>query len=393
MNAQHTIYMDHSATTAVDPAVVEAMLPYFTQGYGNPSSAYPLGAEARAAVERARKQVAGAIGARPREIAFTGCGTESDNLALRGVAWARQRQGRHIITTPVEHHAVLYTCQQLEREFGFRVTYLPVDQYGMVDPDDVGRAITTETTLISVMMVNNEVGTIEPIAEIGRIARAKGVTLHTDAVQAGGQLEIDVDALGVDLLALSGHKFYAPKGVGMLYIREGTPLLPTQTGGGQELHKRAGTENVPYIVGLAKALELAESRRSAEGARLTHLRDQLIRGLLESIPDTLLTGHPTQRLPGHASFIFEGVDGESTLLQLAMAGVAASTGSACASSEATPSHVLEAIGIHGRRALGSLRLSLGRENTEADVAHVLATLPTIISNLRALSPLYVPGAR
>jgi len=387
MSTRRVIYMDHSATTAVDPRVVEAMLPYFTERYGNPSRLYRLGAEARTAIEAARQTIAELIGARPKEILFTSCGTESDNLALRGVAWASRHKGRHIITTPIEHHAITHTCEQLAHEFGFRITYVPVDGDGLVDPEDVARAITEETILISVMYANNEVGTIEPIAEIGRIARERGIPFHTDAVQAGGQLPINVDALGVDLLSLSGHKFYAPKGVGVLYVREGTPLLPTQTGGGQEFHRRAGTENVPYIVGMAKALELAYASLPEEAPRLQHLRDRLIEGILERIPGARLTGHRTQRLPGHASFVFGGVDGEAILVYLDRANVAASTGSACASGEGTPSPVLEAMGITGRQALGSLRLSLGRENTEEDVEYVLNVLPPIIEKLREFSPL------
>jgi cysteine desulfurase len=380
--------MDHSATTAVDPRVVEAMLPYFTERYGNPSSVYALGAEAKAALDAARLKVAELIGALPREILFTSCGTESDNLALRGVAFADRHRGRRLITTPIEHHAITHTCDQLAREFGFEVTYVPVDEHGVVNPDDVGRAITPETTLISVMAANNEVGTLEPLAEIGKIARARGIAFHTDAVQAAGQVPIDVDDWQVDLLSLSGHKFYAPKGVGVLYVREGTRLLPMQTGGGQEMHRRAGTENVPYIVGFARALELAHEMLTEEAPRLRYLRDRLIEGVLRAIPDAYLTGHPTKRLPGHASFVFDGVDGEAVLLHLGMTGVAASTGSACASGESEPSPVLVAMTIEGRRALGSLRLSLGRENTAQDVDDVLRLLPPIIAKLRALSPLY-----
>ena len=393
-----SIYLDHAATTAVDPRVVEAMLPYFTQGYGNPSSVYGLGGKARSALESARATVAGILGAKPSEIIFTSCGTESDNLALRGVAWARGRgrargQGRHIVTTPIEHHAVMNTCHQLADEFGFRITHVPVDRWGMVDPDDVGRALTDETILISVMYANNEVGTIEPISEIGKIARSKGIPFHTDAVQAGGSLSLQVDDLGVDLLSLSGHKFYAPKGAGVLYVREGTQLLPVQTGGGQERGLRAGTENVPYAVGLATALKLAHENLEAEASRLTRLRDRLINGVLSSIPDAHLTGHPTRRLPNNASFVIEGVDGEALLLQLDLAGVAASSGSACASGEGEPSHVLSAMGIDATLARGSLRLTLGRESTGEDVDYVLSVLPGIVQRLRVMSPLYAPTAQ
>ncbi len=392
MGSSRFIYLDHAATTAVDPRVVEAMLPYFASVYGNPSSPYRFAERARKALEQARAKVADILGARPSEIVFTSCGTESDNLALRGVALANRGRGKHLITTPIEHHAVLHTCEQLAREFGFRVTYVPVDSFGMVDPDAIGRAITPETVLISVMFANNEVGTIEPIAEIGRIARARGIPFHTDAVQAGSSLNLHVDELNVDLMALSGHKFYAPKGVGVLYVREGTRLLPTQTGGGQERHLRAGTENVPYIVSLAKALEMAYDDLDSEVPRLTALRDRLIEGVLERIPDAYLTGHPVQRLPNSASFVFAGIEGESILLQLDLAGVAASSGSACTSGSEGPSHVLTALGLEASLARGSLRLTLGRENTAADVDYVLEALPGIVHKLREISPVYAARA-
>ncbi len=391
-SVRQPIYLDHAATTAVDPRVVEAMLPYFTASYGNPSSLYRLAAESKGAVDRARSTVAEILGARPSEIIFTSCGTESDNLALRGAAMAARTRGNHIITTPIEHHAVGNTCEQLARDFGFEVTYVPVGRHGLVDPEAVGRAITPRTVLVSVMYANNEIGTIEPIAEIGRIARRRGIVYHTDAVQAAGSLPLDVDALGVDMLSLSGHKFYAPKGVGALYVRQGTPLLPIQTGGSQERGRRAGTENVPYIVGLATALRLAYDHLEAEVTRLQALRNRLIAGVLGRIPDTRLTGHPTRRLANNASFVFAGVEGESILLQLDLAGVAASSGSACASSEEGPSHVLTAIGLDPVAARGSLRLSLGRENTSADVDYVLDVLPGIVQKLRAMSPLYAPSA-
>ncbi len=382
------LYLDHAATTATDPRVVAAMLPYFSEQYGNPSSLYRHAARARTAMQDARLTVADVLGARPNEIVFTSCGTESDNLALRGVALARRGQGRHIITTPIEHSAVLNTCDQLQRDYGFRVTYLPVEGSGKVDPDAVGRAITPETTLISIMYANNEVGTIEPIAEIGRLARERGVTFHTDAVQAGGSLDLDVERLNVDLLSLSGHKFYAPKGVGVLYVRQDTPLLPTQTGGGQERGFRAGTENVPYIVGLARALHLAEEERESEGARLRALRDRLIQGILAVVPGARLTGHPSDRLPNNASFCFGGLEGEALLLRLDIEGICASTGSACASQEEGPSHVLTALGIDVAEARGSLRLTLGRENDDADVTRTLAVLPRIVQELRVMSPTY-----
>jgi cysteine desulfurase len=386
--ALRRVYMDHAATTAVDPRVVEAMLPYFTSTYGNASSLHTPGREARQSLEDARKTVAEILGAAPKEIIFTSCGTESDNLAIRGVAFASRHKGNHIITSPVEHHAVSHTCEQLQKEFGFEVTYLPVDEYGQVDPDDVGRAISDKTILISVMYANNEVGTIEPIADIGRLARAKGIPFHTDAVQAGGSLDLDVRQLNVDLLSLSAHKFYGPKGVGILYQRQGTPLLPTQTGGGHERGRRAGTENVPYIVGLATALKLAQEHRQENNGRIAALRDRLVHGLLEGIPGAHLTGHPTARLPNSASFAFEGVEGESMLLNLDLKGVAASSGSACSSGSAEPSHVLVALGLPRELCYGSLRLTLGKDNTPEDVDYVLSVLPSTVQKLRALSPEY-----
>lgn len=382
------VYMDHAATTAVDPRVVEAMLPYFTEKYGNASSVHAAGREARVAMENARRTVADILGADPEEIIFTSCGTESDNLAIRGVAFANRKKGNHIITSSIEHHAVGHTCEQLEKEFGFEVTYLPVDQYGRVDPDDVGRAITDKTILITIMYANNEVGTIQPIAEIGKIARAKGIPFHTDAVQAGGTLDLNVDRLNVDLLSLSAHKFYGPKGVGVLYQRRLTPMLPMQTGGGHERGRRAGTENIPYIVGLATALKLAHEHREQNNQRIAALRDRLIKGVLNTIPDVYLTGHPTDRLPNNASFVFRGVEGESILLHLDIMGVAASSGSACTSGSTEPSHVLTALGLPAEICHGSLRLTLGNDNTEEDIQYVLSILPGIVSNLRALSPLY-----
>jgi cysteine desulfurase len=383
-----SIYMDHAATTAVDPRVVEAMLPYFTATYGNASSVHSWGQKARQAMEDARQTVADILGAVPKEIIFTGCGTESDNLAIRGVAFASRQKGNHIITSSIEHHAVGHTCEQLEKEFGFKVTHLPVDEYGRVDPDDVGRAITDTTVLISIMYANNEVGTIQPIAEIGRIAQVRNVPFHTDAVQAGGTLDLDVNGLNVDLLSLSAHKLYGPKGVGVLYQRRFTPLLPMQTGGGHERGRRAGTENIPYIVGLATALRLAHEHRKENNARIAALRDRLIQGVLETIPDAHLTGHPSDRLPNSASFVFNGVEGESILLNLDLMGVAASSGSACTSGSLEASHVLTALRLPVELSHGSLRLTLGNENTQEDVEYVLSILPGIVSKLRAMSPLY-----
>ena len=384
------IYMDHAATTATDPRVVEAMLPYFSAQYGNPSSFHSIARETARALSESRKAIADIMKVAPHEIVFTGCGSESDNMALRGVAWAQRQAGKgnHIITTPIEHHAVGHTVEQLVNHFGFEMTYLPVDEYGRVDPDDVGRAIRPETVLVSVMYANNEVGTIEPIAEIGKITRAKGIPFHTDAVQAGGTLNIRPDDLNVDLLALSAHKLYGPKGIGLLYVRDRTPLLPTQTGGGQEGHRRAGTENTAYIVGMAKAMSLAYEHSERNNARIAALRDQLVQGILSRIPETRLTGHPAQRLPNSASFTFKYVEGEAILLNLDMAGVAASSGSACTTGSDAPSHVLAAMGIPIDEARGALRLTLGNENTPEDVEYVIETVVKTIEKLRLMSPLY-----
>ncbi len=377
------IYLDHSATTAVDPRVVEAMLPFWTETYGNPSSIYGLGRRAGAALEDARRRIAAILNCQPTELVFTSCGTESDNLAMRGVLLAAAAKGkRHIITAPAEHHAVLHTAADLAEHLDCDVTYVPVDRQGIVDPAAIAAAIRPDTALISIMLANNEVGAIQPIAEIGAIARERGVPFHTDAVQAGGYLPLDVDALNVDLLALSAHKFYGPKGVGLLYVRRGVRLLPVQTGGGQERGRRSGTENVPYIVGMARALEIAHAERESETRRLTALRDRLIDGLTAAIPDIMLTGHPTQRLPGHASFLVAGAEAEAMLIALDLAGVAASSGSACATGAPTPSHVLTAMGYGPQEAMGALRLTLGRENTEADVDFVVAKLPEIVTRLR-----------
>jgi cysteine desulfurase len=378
-----TIYFDHAATTALDARVLDAMLPYFTTEYGNASSIYTLGRHAMQAIDSAREQVAGVFGCRPTEVTFTGCGSESDNLALKGVAYAAQKKGNHLITSTIEHHAVLHTCQYLER-FGFKTTYLPVDAYGRVDPDDVGRAITDQTVLVSIMYANNEVGTIEPVAEIGRICRARRVPFHIDAVQAGGALPLRVADLNADLLSLSAHKFYGPKGVGILYARQGVRLLPQLQGGSQERGRRAGTENIAGIVGAAAALSLAQEEQPRVTPRITALCDRLIAGIL-AIPGSRLTGHPTERLPNNASFCFEGVEGESILLNLDLLGIAASTGSACTSGSVDPSHVLVALGLPPEWSHGSLRLTLGKDNTGADVDVILSALPGIIEKLRNLS--------
>jgi len=380
---ERTIYLDHAATTALDPRVLDTMLPYLTTEYGNASSIYTLGRHAMQALDNSREQVAELLHCRSNEIAFVGCGSESDNLAIKGVAFASQKKGNHLITSSIEHHAVLHTCQYLDR-FGFKTTYLPVDEYGQVNPDDVGRAITDQTVLVSIMYASNEVGTIEPIAEIGRICRARKIPFHVDAVQAaGGTLPIDVTALNVDLLSLSAHKFYGPKGVGILYVRQGTRMLPQLQGGSQERGRRAGTENVAGIVGAASAIRLAYEEAPHIRPRIQALRDRLIEGILK-IPHSRLTGHPTERLPSNASFCFEGVEGESILLNLDMLGIAASSGSACTSGSVEPSHVLVAMGLAPEWSHGSLRLSLGKENTEEDVERVISVLPGVVEKLRGL---------
>lgn len=387
-----TIYMDHAATTPVDARVVEAMLPYFGEQYGNPSSIYALGREAANALDAARQTVAEILHTQPRDIVFTSGGTESDNLAIRGCAFAQRKQGKnHLITSPIEHHAVGHTIEQLVKEFGFEVTVVPVDRYGVVDPDDVGRAIAGRTALVSIMYANNEAGTIEPLPEIAAITRERKVPFHTDAVQAGGSLDLDVERLGVDMLSLSAHKFYGPKGVGILYVRRHTPLMPMQTGGGHERNRRAGTENVPYITGLATALRLAHEEREERNAYVAGLRDRLIQGILGAIPDVELTGHPTDRLPNSASFVFHGIEGEAILLNLDLKGVAASSGSACTSASLEPSHVLLAMKLPVEICHGSLRLTLGKDNTAEDVDYVVSIMPEIVAKLRAMSPMYRSG--
>lgn len=379
------MYMDHAATTYAAPEVVEAMLPYFSEKFGNPSSVYGIGQENKAAVEEARAKVAAAINAEPNEIYFTAGGTESDNWVLKGVAFANIRKGKHIITTAVEHHAILHAAEWLQSQ-GFEVTYLPVDQYGMVSPADVEKAIRPDTILISVMYANNEVGTIQPIAEIGAIARAHGIYFHTDAVQAVGHIPIDVKAEHIDMLSLSGHKFYGPKGIGVLYIRRGVRIQNLLHGGAQESRHRAGTENVAGIVGLGAAIERAVAAMPEESARLTAMRDHMIRELLK-IPASHLNGHPTQRLPNNVNITFEYIEGEGILLLLNMFGICASTGSACNSASLEPSHVLTAMGVPHEIAHGSVRLTLGERNTEEDVSYVLEKLPEVVGKLRSMSPL------
>lgn len=386
------IYLDHSATTPVRPEVLEAMLPHFSLGFGNPSSIYTIGQEARKAVDDAREQAAGVLGARMSEIVFTSGGTESDNAALKGAAFALRHTGSHIITTAIEHHAVLHTCHQLE-QFGFNVTYVPVDEYGIVDPQSIARAVTDETVLVSVMMANNEIGTIQPVAEIARIVKAEAqrrsrtIVMHTDAVQAAGFLDINARALGVDLMSLSAHKIYGPKGVGLLYVKRGTPFEAQNAGGGQERQRRSGTENVPGIVGMSEALRLAASERERVAANCLRLRDKLIGGIFDSIDRVHLNGHPTQRLPNNVNISFEDIEGEPVLLGLDFAGVCASSGSACSSASLEPSHVLLAIRRSPELAQGSLRITLGRDNTDEDVDYLLAVLPEIVGKLRAMPSL------
>ncbi len=383
-----TVYADNAATTRVDPRVLDKMLPYFSEHYGNASTLYKLGQQSHAAMEEARAHVASVIGAQPKEICFTGSGTESDNMALRGLVHSRQAKGRrHIITTSFEHHAVLHTAKALENE-GFRVTYLPVDLSGTVDLQALENAICEDTVLVSIMAANNEIGTIQPLEEIGRICRSKGVYFHTDAVQAFGHAPLDVDRMNIDLLSLSAHKICGPKGTGALYIRSGLVLEPVITGGGQEKNRRSGTENIPGIVGLGEAARIKRESMEAENARLRALQRKLIDGVLQTIPDSILTGHPTNRLPGNCSFTFSAVEGESLVLMLDMKGICASTGSACSTGSLDPSHVLMAIGLSHETAHGSLRLSLGEYNTEEDVDYILQELPPIIARLRAMSPVW-----
>ncbi len=377
------IYLDHAATTAVDPAVVEAMLPYFNESYGNPSSSYALARDARRAIDDARDSVAEILGARSTEIVFTSGGSESDNLAIKGVAMASVERGRHIITSAIEHHAVLHACELLERYLGYEVTFVPVDAYGRVDPDAIGHAIRPETVLVSVMLANNEVGTIQSIAEIAGIAHERGIPVHTDAVQGGNSLDLDVSSLSVDLLSLSAHKFQGPKGVGVLYVRRGTPILPQQQGGGQERGMRAGTENTAGIVGTTAALRLAQENRAAFVQHCAELRDYLVEGVLERVDDAVLTGHPSERLANNASFAFRGADGEAMLMALDAEGIAASVGSACTSGTLEVSHVLRAVGLDDELGGGSLRLTLGMDNTRADVDRVLEVLPGIVERARA----------
>ncbi len=387
-----TVYMDHAGTTPLAPEVLRAMTPYFTELFGNPSSIHTVGQEARYALDEARERVARVLNCRPREVVFTSGGTESDNAAIVGVATALQGTGNHIVTSSVEHHAVLHTCHHLESQ-GFDVTYLPVGSDGIVQPETVHRAINERTTLVSVMYANNEIGVVNPLPEIAQVVKHRSAELsrtilfHTDAVQAAGYLDLDVRKLGVDLLSLSGHKFHGPKGTGVLFIRRGAPFLPYLLGGGQERERRSGTENIPGIVGLSVALETADAHREETSRHCGALRDRIVEQVLAKVPGSRLNGHPTERLPNNANFSFPGVEGEPILLGLDMAGIAASSGSACSSGSLEPSHVLLALGQSAEVARGSLRLTLGKDNTGEQVDYLLDVLVDLVKRLRQLPSL------
>lgn len=382
-------YMDHSATSPVDPEVLEAMLPYFTTEFGNASTLYKLGREARTAMENARKQVASLIGADSSEIYFTSGGTESDNIAIKGTVSRLKNKGNHIITSAIEHPAVDETCKYLEKN-GYKVTYLPVGEEGIVKVSDVEATITDDTILITIMHANNEIGTIQPIGEIGKLARERGIRFHTDAVQSVGKIKVNVDDLNVDLLSISSHKLYGPKGIGALYIKKGVRVDPLLHGGGHERGIRPGTENIPGIVGLGKACQIAEENLDSSIEYITSLRDKLIDGVLESIEASYINGHRTKRLPNNANFRFSSIEGESLVLQLDAKGIAASTGSACSSKKLEASHVLMAIGLEEVDAHGSLRISLGKENTEEDIDYTITAIKEVVERLRSISPLWCP---
>ncbi|AGC67913.1 cysteine desulfurase IscS [Thermoclostridium stercorarium subsp. stercorarium DSM 8532] len=384
---KHIVYVDHAATTYVKPEVFEAMKPYFTEYFGNPSSIYSLGRESKKAIENARGVIAECLGAQPSEIYFTGSGTEADNWAIKGVAYANRKKGKHLITSAIEHHAVLHAFDYLKKE-GFEVTYLPVDERGFVNPKDLAEAIRPDTTLVSIMMANNEIGTIQPIKELAAIAKEKGVIFHTDAVQAMGNLDVKVNDLNVDLLSMSAHKFYGPKGVGALYVRKGVRIDSFVHGGAQERNKRAGTENVPGIVGMAAALKLAYENLEEYNKHLRKLSNKLIDSVMERIPYVRLNGDRENRLPGNVNFSFQFIEGESLLLMLDMKGIQASSGSACTSGSLDPSHVLLAIGLPHEIAHGSLRITFGEDNTEEQVDYIVDNLVEIVERLRQMSPLY-----
>jgi cysteine desulfurase len=382
------VYLDHAASTPVAPRVLEAMLPYFSQEYGNPSSIHRWGQKAETAVDNARSEIADALKCTPEEVVFTGCGSESDNLALRGAARAaaRRRHAHHILTTPVEHHAVLRTAEQLAED-GFELEFLPVDEYGQVSVEDLERRLRPETAVVSIIFANNEIGTINPISELAAVCHAKGIPFHTDAVQAASQLELDLSAMSVDLLSIGAHKFYGPKGVGALFVRKGTPLDPSQTGGSQEFGLRAGTHNVPLIVGMARALQLTAETLQEHAQQYRSLRDDLIRTITQDIPETRLTGHPEQRLPNHASFVFRGVDGNQLLAALDLLGFGCSSGSACKTGDPAPSDVLTAIGQPREWALGSLRVTVGRTTTRGDIQAFVEVLPGVVGRMRRVAVL------
>jgi cysteine desulfurase len=381
------IYMDNAATTPVKKEVLDEMIPYFTENYGNPSSVYSLGSKSKRAIEESREKIANAIGAKNREIFFTGSGSEADNWAIKGIAYSNKNKGNHIITTKIEHHAILHTCEYLEKN-GFEVTYLDVDEYGLIDLEELKNSIKDNTILVSIMFANNEIGTIQPIEEIGKITKEKGIYFHTDAVQAIGHVNIDVNKMNIDMLSMAAHKFYGPKGIGCLYIRQGVKIDSLITGGAQERRKRAGTENVPSIVGMGKAIELAYENMAEHNKKLIGLRDSLIEKIKANIPYVRLNGHPEKRLPGNVNFSFRFIEGESLLLSLDMVGIAASSGSACTSGSLDPSHVMLSIGLTHEVAHGSLRLSLGDFNTEEEIDYVVEKLVTIVDRLRQMSPLY-----
>jgi cysteine desulfurase len=389
MNSQKTdlpVYLDYAATTPIDPDVVTAMLPYFSEKFGNTSSTHLYGQQAEGALEESRNLIAGYLNCHPKEIIFTSCGSESDNLALRGTAFAaqRHRNANHILISPVEHHAVSKTAEQLAKYFGFELEYLPIDQFGMVNPVDVGKRLRKDTAVVSVIFANNEIGSINPVSDIGQICRKASIPFHTDAVQAAAYLPVDVNTLNVDLLSIGAHKFYGPKGIGVLYIRRGTSIVPMQTGGSQELGYRAGTHNVPYIFGMAKAFDLVQRSLKVNSTKLIPLRDHLIGNVLESIPASKLTGHPEDRLPNHASFVFENVDGNSLLMMLDLEGFACSSGSACKTGDPEPSDVLVALGLSSEWAQGSLRVTLGKHTTSDEIERFCSLLPDVIHRNRSL---------
>jgi cysteine desulfurase len=387
MIQNHLIYLDYAATTPVDPRVLQVMQPYFSETFGNPSSIHQYGQKAEAALENARQTIAQTMHCLPEEIIFTSCGTESDNLALRGSAFlARQERGaNHILISPVEHHAVSRTAEQLASLHGFELEYLPVDRYGRTSVEDVASCLRSDTAVVSVIYANNEIGTINQISSLAKLCRSRGVIFHTDAVQAAGYLSVDVSSLNTDLISIGAHKFYGPKGIGALYIRKGLKLLPAQTGGGQEYGYRSGTQNIPYIVGMGEALRLAQVEKESRISSLMPLRDHLVGMVLEEIPDVQLTGHPQERLPNHASFLFKGVDGNALLMMLDMEGFACSSGSACKTGTPEPSDVLTSLGITHDWALGSLRVTLGLYTTSAEIEAFLEVLPGVVSRLRKIS--------